>query len=163
MRMMTGKIALAVLALGLGGAAVAGDASGFDPQTIDQCIADEGDCADVGMQACRDYAKEKYTGDDADFVEKNCLDASHQAWESKLTETYEALLELEAEVGIKPTETLRQTELSWIKFRDDLCHYEETTAKARDENAEIAELTCQRDEAARHWQLLQERRKALTK
>lgn len=163
MRMMTSKVMLTVVLLGLGGAALAGDASGFDPQVINQCVEDGGNCADAGIQACRDYAKEKYTGDDADFIEKNCLDASHQAWESKLSETYQALLASEAGAGIKPEETLRQTEHSWISFRDDLCHYEKVSAKARDENAEIAELTCQRDEAARHWQLLQERREAVTK
>lgn len=161
MQMLTGKIALLGFFVGAVTPVWAGDASGFDPQAIDQCLADGGDCADTGMQACRDYAKEKYTGDDPDFVEKNCLDAAHQAWEAKLAETYEALLALEAEAGIKPEETLRQTEHSWISFRDDLCHYEKTAATARDENGEIAELTCQRDEAARHWQLLNDRQKAL--
>lgn len=159
--MITGKIAVLGCLLVMAGPSLAGDASGFDPKTIDQCIAENGDCAEVGMQACRDYAKQKYTGDDPDFVEKNCLDASHQAWEAKLGEVYKTLLALEAEAGIKPEETLRQTEYSWISFRDDLCHYEKTSATARDENGEIAELTCQRDEAARHWQLLHDRQEAL--
>lgn len=142
--------------------ALAGDASGLDPQAIDQCLADGSDCADAGMEACREYAKEKYTGDDPDFVEKNCLDASHQAWEAKLGETYEALLALESEAGIKPEETLRQAEYSWISFRDDLCHYEKTTADARDQNGDVAELKCKRDEAASHWTRLHTRQEALT-
>lgn len=137
----------------------AGDASGLDPAAIDHCLASEegGDCADAGMQACREYAKTKYTGDDPDFVEKNCLDASHQAWEAKLSDIYQALLDAEAGAGIKPQEMLRQTEHAWIGFRDSLCNYAMEAAKAREASGDLARLKCQRDEAARHWTLLNAR------
>ena len=160
MRLTTDKLLVLGLILGLWAPlpSIAGDASGLDPQAIDQCLADGGgDCTDAGMEACRGYAKEKYSGDDPDFIEKNCLDASHQAWEAKLGEAYEALLAQEAEAGITPEETLRQAEHSWITFRDDLCHYEETAASARDLSGGVALLECQRDEAARHWALLNAR------
>lgn len=142
----------------------AGDASGFDPAAIDQCIAeDQGVCTKAGMQACIDYAQEKYTGDDPDFAEKNCLDASHQVWEAKLTDAYDTLLELEGKAGIKPQEMLRQTETAWIGFRDNLCNYAMEAASAREGSGEIAKLKCQRDEAARHWDLLATRLKTVRK
>ena len=138
--------------------AVAGDASGFDPAMIDQCIASgESDCTDAGMQACRDYASQKYTGDEPDFVEKNCLDAAHQAWEAQLEETYQALIEQEGDAKGDSQEKLRKTEHAWIGFRDSLCDYAKTAAQLRDASGEVALLECQRDEAARHWALLNAR------
>ena len=135
----------------------AGEASGFDPASIDQCLEDSSDCASAGMTECLEYMTQHYNGDEPDFPQKNCLDAAHQVWESKLTEVYQTLLDAEAEHGIKPSEMLRQTEHSWIAFRDDLCAYEAEAATARDASAEIARLTCLRDEAARHWLLLNSR------
>ena len=111
------------------------------------------------MAECREYTMQRYKGDEPDFPETNCLDAAHQAWEAKLTQTYQDLLSAEAEFGIKPSEMLRQTEHSWIAFRDDLCAYETEAALAHDESAEIAKLTCLRDEAARQWLLLNSRLK----
>lgn len=138
--------------------AVAGDASGFDPAMIDQCIASgESDCTDAGMQACRDYASKKYTGDEPDFVEKNCLDAAHQAWEAQLEETYQALIKQEGEAAGDTQEMLKKTEYAWIGFRDNLCNYARTAAQARDASGDVALLECQRDEAARHWALLNAR------
>ncbi|RNF34298.1 DUF1311 domain-containing protein [Paracoccus methylarcula] len=158
--MIARSIAIAAFAVNLVALPVhAGDASGLDPAAIGQCLASDegGDCADAGMQACREYAETKYTGDEPDFVEKNCLDASHQAWEAKLTETYQALLDAEAGAGIEPQEILRQTEHAWIGFRDSLCEYRAEAATAREANGELARLECQRDEAARHWALLNAR------
>lgn len=140
------------------GPALAGDSSGFDPASIGQCLAQattqgaRADCADAGMQACLDYAGRKYSGDDADFPMANCLDASHQAWEAKLTQVYDAALAALGEPGIKPQEMLRQTERSWIGFRDDLCN------QARDAAAEgkgdLAQARCIRNETARQVALL---------
>lgn len=157
------QLLFAVAGLTVSAPVFAGDASGLDPAAIDQCIeaGEGGNCVDAGMQACRDYAKTKYTGDDPDFVEKNCLDASHQAWEAKLSETYQALLDKEAGAGIKPQEMLRQAEHAWIGFRDSLCDYRAEAAAAREASGELARLECQRDEAARHWALLNARLKDL--
>ena len=140
------------------GPALAGDASGFDPASIDQCLAAaptqgaRADCAGIGMDACLAYAKGKYTGDDADFPMANCLDASHQAWEAKLGSTYETVMKAEGQKGIKPEEMLRQTELSWLQFRENLCN------QARDAAAEgkgdLAAARCMRDETARQNALL---------
>ncbi|SIS79505.1 lysozyme inhibitor LprI family protein [Paracoccus saliphilus] len=157
---LTRSITIAAFAINLNALPVfAGDASGLDPAAIDQCIeaGEGGDCADAGMQACREYAETKYTGDDPDFVEKNCLDASHQAWEAKLSDIYQALLDKEGDAGIKPQEMLRQTEHAWIGFRDSLCNYAMEAAKAREAGGDLARLKCQRDEAARHWALLNTR------
>ena len=135
----------------------AGEASGFDPASIDQCLEGSSDCASAGMTECLEYTTQHYKGDEPDFPQKNCLDAAHQAWEAKLTDVYEALLAAEAKHGIKPSEMLRQAEHGWIKFRDNLCTYETESALARNESGEIAKLTCLRDEAARHWLLLNAR------
>lgn len=149
---------LALLAVLAAGPVLAGDASGFDPAAIDQCLAAaptqgaRADCAGIGMDACLSYAKEKYTGDDADFPMANCLDASHQAWEAKLGSTYETVMKAEAAKGIKPEEMLRQAERSWLQFREDLCN------QARDAAAEgkgdLAAARCIRDETARQAALL---------
>lgn len=157
--MKLGMIAIVGFAMSYGVLpANAGDASGFDPATIDQCVTSgEGDCTDAGMQACRDYASKKYTGDDPDFVEKNCLDAAHQAWEARLEETYQALIAQEGEAGDDSQEMLRKTEHAWIAFRDSLCDYAKASAQTRDDSGEVALLECQRDEAARHWTLLNAR------
>ncbi|MEF9603918.1 DUF1311 domain-containing protein [Paracoccus sp. PXZ] len=140
--------ALALLLL-MGAPVWAGDASGFDPAAIDQCLAKaetqgaRADCSGAGMDACLDYARQKYTGDDPDFPMANCLDASHQAWEAKLTAVYEAALE-----ESDPQEPLRRMERSWIGFRDALCDRSGETggAPARDR--------CIRDETARQVALL---------
>ncbi|KGJ06057.1 DUF1311 domain-containing protein [Paracoccus versutus] len=136
--------ALAFLLL-LGTPALAGDASGFDPAAIDQCLdaaetqGARADCAGTGMDACLDYARQKYTGDDPDFPMANCLDASHQAWEAKLTAVYQAALE-----AADPPEPLRRMERSWIAFREALCEGAGDLARAR----------CIRDETARQVALL---------
>ncbi len=130
-------------------AALAGDASGFDPVVIDQCLAAaetqgaRADCAAAGMDACLDYARQKYTGDDPDFPMANCLDASHQAWEAKLTVVYQAALE-----GGEAQETLRRVERSWIDFREILCE------RAREMGGDLAHGRCIRDETARQAALL---------
>ena len=147
--------ALAFLLL-LGTPALAGDASGFDPAAIDQCLdaaetqGARADCAGTGMDACLDYARQKYTGDDPDFPMANCLDASHQAWEAKLTSVYETALK--AQAGSEAQEALRQTERSWIDFRDALCRH--AGAAAGEGKAELARARCIRDETARQAALL---------
>lgn len=144
-------------------AAMAGDASGFDPAAISQCLADassqgaQADCTEAGMAACLDHARDRYTGDDPDFPQWNCLDAAHQAWEAELTATYRRLLEQEGQAGIKPQEMLRQAEHSWIAFRDELCNWTGEAAQARGESRDLAALRCRRDEAARHHALLASR------
>lgn len=149
------------LAAGLAApAAMAGDASGFDPAAISQCLAEapsqgaQADCTEAGMAACLDYARDRYRGDDPDFPEWNCLDAAHQAWEAELTATYRRLLEQEAEAGAGRQDMLRRAEHSWIAFRDDLCNLTHEAAAARGESGELAALRCRRDEAARHRALL---------
>ncbi|MDT1061644.1 lysozyme inhibitor LprI family protein [Paracoccus sp. CPCC 101403] len=138
--------------------AYAGDASGFDPLAIDQCLKDattqgaRADCAGTGMEACLTYAKGKYSGDDPDFPLANCLDASHQAWEAKLTATYDAALQDQSAKGIKPAEMLRQAERSWIAFRDDLCN--QARDAAGEDKAKLAGARCIRDETARQVALL---------
>lgn len=152
-RLSPAVFALAAL---LGAPGFAGDASGFDPAAIDQCLAEastpgaRADCAGTGMQACLDYAQEKYTGDDPDFPQANCLDASHQAWEAKLTSVYETALK--AQAGSEAQEALRQTERSWIDFRDALCRH--AGAAAGEGKAELARARCIRDETARQAALL---------
>ena len=149
---------LALIAALTAAAPLAGDASGFDPAGIDQCLAAaptqgaRADCAGIGMDACLAYAKRKYTGDDADFPMANCLDASHQAWEAKLGSTYDALLATQGKKGIKPQEMLRQAERSWIQFREDLCHQMQDSAG--ETSGALAQARCIRDETARQVALL---------
>lgn len=152
------RVFLAVMLAVLPGQAVlAGDASGFDPAAIEQCLGDArsqgaaGDCADAGMQACVDYTAAHYTGDDPGFVQSNCIDASHQAWEAKLTDIYQRLMALEEPYGIKPAEMLRQSEYSWITFREDFCNQRLEATSARQRNGDLAKAACMRDETARHW------------
>ncbi|MFC3571000.1 lysozyme inhibitor LprI family protein [Paracoccus simplex] len=152
------RLAGCALALLLAAPCFAGDASGFDPAVIDRCLAKaptqgaRADCAGTGMEACLDYARGKYTGDDPDFPMANCLDASHQAWEAKLTGVYEAALEAQGERAAKPPEALRQVERNWLQFREALCN------QARDAAAEgkgdLARARCIRDETARQVALL---------
>lgn len=136
----------------------AGDSSGFDPASIDQCLAAadsqgaRADCAGTGMDACIAYATSKYTGGDTTFPQSNCIDASHQAWEAKLTQTYDELLTAQGAKGIKPQEMLRQTERSWIQFRDDLCH--QMQESAGEAAGALANARCIRDETARQVALL---------
>jgi len=140
--MIRATIALLVLAV----PAHAGDASGFDPATIDTCLQGaetqgaRADCAGTGMEACLGYAQQKYTGDDPDFPMLNCLDASHQAWEAKLTGIYTETLKR------RPEAPLRAAERSWISFRDALC--------ALSEGDKVAKARCIRDETARQAALL---------
>ncbi|WP_062560563.1 lysozyme inhibitor LprI family protein [Paracoccus aminovorans] len=149
------RAAALLLAAGLAAPALAGDASGFDPASIDQCLAAaptqgaRADCAGIGMEACLAYAKGKYSGDDPDFPMANCLDASHQAWEAKLTATYDAALTAE---GTKPQEMLRRAERSWLQFREDLCN--QARAAAPEGQGELAAARCLRDETARQTALL---------
>lgn len=156
--MICAAICAAVLGASYAGAAAAGDASGFDPAAIDQCLgaaATQGaraDCAAIGMDACIAYANDKYTGNDADFAQRNCLDASHQAWEATLTNTYDKALAAQGEKGIKPQEMLRQTERSWITFRDDLCN--QAHDAAGEAGGDLAKARCIRDETARQVALL---------
>lgn len=152
------RAAALLLAAGLAAPAPAGDASGFDPASIDQCLAAaptqgaRADCAGIGMEACLAYAKGKYSGDDPDFPMANCLDASHQAWEAKLTATYDAALAAEGRKSIKPQEMLRQAERSWLQFREDLCN--QARAAAPEGQGELAAARCLRDETARQTALL---------
>lgn len=144
----------------------AGDASGFDPATITQCLAAattqgaRADCAPAGMTACLAYAGGKYSGTDPDFPMANCLDAAHQAWEATLTQTYDAALAAQGARGIKPQEMLRQTERSWIAFREDLCNQARDAAAGQMNDAaetsagDLAHTRCLRDETARQVALL---------
>ncbi|SMO57003.1 lysozyme inhibitor LprI family protein [Paracoccus laeviglucosivorans] len=135
----------ALLMLLLASPVYAGDSSGFDPAAIDQCLGAaetqgaKADCADTGMQACLDYASAKYKGDDPDFPMSNCLDASHQAWEAKLTATYQDAL------NRLPAEPLRKAERDWITYRDALCALSD---------GDLAQARCVRDETARQTALL---------
>ncbi|SIQ06862.1 Protein of unknown function [Paracoccus thiocyanatus] len=140
--------ALALLLL-MGAPALAGDASGFDPAAIDRCLdaaqtqGARADCAGAGMPPCLDYARQKYTGDDPDFPMANCLDASHQAWEAKLTAVYAAAL-----AGAAQQEPLRRMERAWIAFRQALCD------RAGQAGEDLARARCLRDETARQAALL---------
>lgn len=131
----------------------AGDASGFDPAAIDQCLEGavtqgaRADCADAGMEACLTYTRGKYTGDDPDFPMANCLDASHQAWEAQLTTLYEAAL-----AASGTPEGLREMERSWIAFRKALC----ASAGVGKEGGDLAHARCLRNETARQAALLME-------
>lgn len=135
----------------------AGDASGFDPVAIDRCVdaaatqGAAGDCASAGIEACLSYAAAHYKGDDADFPQANCIDASHQAWEARLSSVYRALMAAERPFGIKPSEMLRQAEYGWIAFRDDVCNQRMEAVNARGGNGDLARAVCMRDETARHW------------
>lgn len=150
------RAGLVLLALSL--PAHAGDASGFDPAAIDRCLqgaASQGaraDCAATGMEACLTHAQGHYSGNDPDFPMAHCLDASHQAWEAKLTATYDARLQDQSSRGVKPAEMLRQTERSWITFRDDLCNH--ALESAGEGKGALAKARCIRDETARQVALL---------
>jgi len=150
MRPLAGLALAALLAgPGLVHPGLAGDASGFDPAAIDRCLARaetqgaRADCAGTGMQSCLDYARRQYTGEDAGFPMANCLDASHQAWEAKLTSLYRAMLDRS-----DPQEPLRRMERSWIAFRQALCD------RAGERGDETARALCLRDETARQAALL---------
>lgn len=149
---------LALAAALVAGPVWAGDASGFDPAAIDQCLAAaptqgaRADCAGIGMDACVSYAKDKYTGDDPNFPTANCLDASHQAWEARLGSTYETVMKAEGQKGVKPQEMLRQAEYSWLKFREDLCN--QARDAAPEGQGDLAAARCMRDETARQNALL---------
>ncbi|MDF3855535.1 lysozyme inhibitor LprI family protein [Paracoccus sp. P2] len=152
------RLAGCALALLLAAPCLAGDASGFDPAAIDRCLADastqgtRADCAATGMEACLDYARGKYTGDDPDFPMANCLDASHQAWEAKLTGVYEAALKAQGKKDNGAQEMLRQAERSWLQFREDLCN--QVRDAAAEGKGDLARARCIRDETARQVALL---------
>ncbi|WP_199259589.1 lysozyme inhibitor LprI family protein [Paracoccus binzhouensis] len=143
------RLAGCALALLLAAPCLAGDASGFDHAAIDRCLADastqgaRADCAGTGMESCLDYARGKYGGNDPDFPLANCLDASHQAWEAKLTGVYQAALE-----DSDQPEPLRRVERSWIAFREALCD------RAGETGGDLARARCMRDETARQAALL---------
>ncbi|MDO5631432.1 MAG: lysozyme inhibitor LprI family protein [Paracoccus sp. (in: a-proteobacteria)] len=147
-------IALAALALASlpAAPALAGDSSGFDPAAIDQCLADSpgATCATAGMQFCLDYVQKEHPDVASAERELGCLDASHQAWEARLTQIYDALLDRAAENSPETQAAVREMERAWIAFRDARC-----AMAARLSGDTAAEPSCLRDEVARHAALLQ--------
>lgn len=139
--------------------ALAGDSSGLDPALIDQCLADaetDGarlDCAGVGQESCLAYAEAEH-GEIA-LVDRhlNCLDAEWQAWETKLTETYDALKATEEARGADRTDALVAMERDWIAFRDARCAYDRIT-NGGGTGGVLAEPTCKLNETARQVILL---------
>ncbi|MCZ0962585.1 lysozyme inhibitor LprI family protein [Paracoccus benzoatiresistens] len=146
-------------ALWLAPPAIAGDSSGLDPALIDQCLDQartDGarlDCAGAGQESCLAYAEAEH-GDVAPVDRQlNCLDAEWQAWEAKLTETYDKLKATEEERGAERAEALVTMERDWITFRDARCAYDRITNGGGTGGA-LAEPTCKLNETARQVILL---------
>lgn len=137
----------------------AGDASGYDPQVLEQCLADaetDGarlDCAGAGQQACLDYVAAEHPDVHPVDRQLNCLDAEWQAWEARLGETYEALKRTEQERGADRADALTAMERDWIAFRDARCAYDKITNGGGTGGA-VAEPTCRLNETARQVILL---------
>ena len=153
------RAVLILAALWLGSPAMAGDSSSLDPALIDQCLADaqtDGarlDCAGSGQESCLAYAEAEHG--EVELVDRqlNCLDAEWQAWETKLTETYDKLKAIEEERGAERAEALVAMERDWIAFRDARCAYDRITNGGGTGGA-LAEPACKLNETARQVILL---------
>lgn len=143
----------------LGAQAVAGDASGFDPQVIRKCLAaaqTDGqrlDCAGQGQESCLAYTQK--THPDADPIDRqlNCLDAEAQAWDARLTQVYDALKDTQVSRGSERAEALVGMEREWIAFRDARCGYDKLT-NGRGTGGILAQPRCLLHETARQVILL---------
>lgn len=109
------------------GPAFAGDPSGLDEATMDQCIAaaaTEGgvaDCTGTGVAACKTVIGKLKPDLDAFTVLDNCTDAERQFWEARLTTAYEGLIAKVRTNRPEEVETVRAMERAWIAFRDARC------------------------------------------
>lgn len=135
--------------------AIAGDSSGFDPAAIDQCLADTPDavCAEAGMQFCLEYVEKEHPDVDAVDRQLGCLDASHQAWDARLTGSYDALVAHAAAKGAEAETAVREMERNWITFRDARCAMDAQLFGGGTGGA-TEQPRCLRDETARHAGLL---------
>lgn len=136
-----------------------GDASGFDPGVIDQCLAsadsegERADCAGAGQESCLAFVAARHP--DLAVVDRQlgCLDAEQQAWDAKLQSTYDALKSTEAERGDERAAALIAMERAWIAFRDSRCAYDKVT-NGHGTGGILAEPTCRVRETARQTALL---------
>ena len=111
----------------------AGDPSGVDPAAIGQCLAaaqTDGarqDCAGHQTAACVAFAERRYP--DLHPVDRQlaCIDAERQAWDARLTESYDRLKGIETGRSPDRAEALVKMERAWIAFRDARCAYDMLT------------------------------------
>ena len=137
----------------------AGDASGFDPQGIRQCLASaetDGqrlDCAEQGQASCLAIVGTKHPEAEPVDRQLNCLDAEAQAWDAELAQVYEALKAIERSRGPGRADALLRIERDWIAFRDARCAYDKAT-NGHGTGGILAEPRCLLNETARQVILL---------
>lgn len=152
---MVGRVLSLVLVMAAAPLAQAGDASGFDPAAIDQCLADTPDasCAGAGIEACHAQVAENHPDVAPVDRELGCLDASRQAWDARLGRVYDQVVGLAAAQDAETEQALRQMERDWIAFRDARCAFDRLAFGGGTGGA-LEQPRCLRDEIARHSALL---------